>query len=175
MLDLNSPRWKQLKASPGGDGELAVALLRKVLNGDHSAYDELYQQVCHQFSVGEVAYAVVPHLVDMAFSAPSELKISALNIVGAVAASRIAYRNSSARIPEDLEPEYIQANCKALEITAEALKKGRWKAQQSLELIATLTALHEHADLALHLFLSGDSSEMHCPNCGEYIQFRESE
>ncbi len=63
MLDLDSSVWGTILASPGGTGTLAAKLLRQARDGDESAYGELYHQVCHQFTVGAVAYVAVSHLV----------------------------------------------------------------------------------------------------------------
>jgi hypothetical protein len=38
-----------------------------------------------------------------------------------------------------------------------------------------VAALQGHCDLAIHLFLHGGSDyDLHCPECGEYIRWREN-
>jgi hypothetical protein len=66
MVPLDSPRWTKLQSSPGFNGELAARLLREIRAGTGGNWPELYHQACHQFSIlGDLAYAVVPHVVDI--------------------------------------------------------------------------------------------------------------
>jgi hypothetical protein len=87
MLDLDSPAWGNLRASGGGRGARTAALLQRFRDGDDSELDELYHQVCHQNSVGEVAYPAVPHLVAMAANAPPPMRDRLIAVVGSVVAS----------------------------------------------------------------------------------------
>lgn len=87
MLALGAGRWSELRASPGGNGELARNLIREIRAGKYTDYAELYQQACHQFSVGEVAFAVVPHVIEIAAGAPLRERLWPLIIAGTVAAS----------------------------------------------------------------------------------------
>lgn len=169
MLDLDSPLWASIPASCGMSNDLTVELLRQVRAGDDSAYAELYHQVCHQFSVGAVAYLVVPHLVDIACNRPLNRRVWPLTIVGTVAAARSTYSRSAAVLREEWSDEYLKANDVALRLTAEALAQKCWVPAESRELLAALAALHGHNHLAMHLFLSG--TELSCPECGEYIKF----
>lgn len=53
---------------PGSD--LARELLERIVAGEVEPFEKLGHQTCHQGSVGEVAYAAVPHLVAVARTAP---------------------------------------------------------------------------------------------------------
>ena len=62
MLDLNDPRWSDLK---GGyrvpyDPRPALARLR---DEPDEVWDEFWNELHHQGDVGEASYAVVPHLI----------------------------------------------------------------------------------------------------------------
>jgi len=159
-----------LVASSGGNGNLAVELIRQLHSGDESVYPELYHQACHQFTVGEVAYAVVPHLIDIAKKAPVAQQLWPLCIAGTVAASRMAYAASSATIPHDLQDDYNVANEGALLLVTGTLSHTIWEEGQSLELTATLAAFHGHYNVAILLYLSG-GSDLSCPDCGEIIEY----
>jgi hypothetical protein len=56
MIDLESMEWTTAKTGPGGNGALTADLLRQFRDGDDSAFGELYQQVCHQNTVGEASH-----------------------------------------------------------------------------------------------------------------------
>jgi hypothetical protein len=174
MLDLDSPRWAEIPASCGVNSALTVKLLRQVRAGDDSAYGELYHQVCHQFTVGVVAYVAVPHLVEIAGNADLKRRVWPLSIVGTVQAARLAYSRSAPPLEEAWRGEYLAANEEARRLTADALKAVDWDPSDSQELIATLAALHGHIHLALHLFLQGGVNELSCPVCGESIEFGEN-
>lgn len=173
MLDLDSPRWGDIPSSPGGTGLLAAQLLRQIRGGDDSACGELFEQVCHQFSVGAVAYVVVPHLVEIASTRPPGDRVRPLAIVGSVAAARLADPRNSAPLPSEWSAEYEAANEAARDLTVDALRRPGWDPSDSQELIATLAALHGHANLAMHIFLQGGATDLSCPECGEYITFGE--
>ena len=173
MIDLQSPEWHSILANPGGTGALTAQLLRQVIEGDLNAYDELYHQVCHQFTVGVVAYAAVPHLVQIARHADPQHRIRALSIVGTVAAALGAYPRSAALLPEQWRVEYLAANAEALVLAAESLRQSGLDMSDAQELIATVAALHGHTDLAMLLFLQGGSPEFSCPECGEPITWKE--
>lgn len=161
-----------LKASCGGKGELTVELLKQAKGGDLAAYDELNHQLCHQFSVGEVAYAAVPHLVELARIAEADVKVKPLAIVGAIAASRLVHKKTAPPLTDEWRDDYEKANEAALWLTAVALRERSSDPAESYELIATLAALQGHGDLAMFLFL-GPHDDLSCPECGESITWTE--
>jgi hypothetical protein len=173
MLDLNSPLWRTIPASGGGTGVLAAELLRRIRGGDDEPFAELYHQVCHQLTVGPVAYVVVPHLVEIARTAKGSRLAWALSTVGTVVATRQAQPRRSPPLPDEWKAEYLSAVEEARQLTATALCQRDWELSDSQQLLATLAALHGHADLATHLFLAGGVTELSCPVCGEPITFSE--
>jgi hypothetical protein len=145
--------------------------LRKASGGDEETFGELYNQVCHQNSVGEVAYFTVPHLVHIAQAAAPQLRALMLSIVGSVVASRQCYSRSAAPMPADAESEFVAAVASARSLAAMSLAEATWSRDLSFDLIGTLAALHGHADLTLFL---QNGPELSCPACGEAIEFREN-
>jgi hypothetical protein len=174
MLDLDSPRWKEIPASCGMSSALTVKLLRQVREGNDTAYDELYHQVCHQFSVGAVAYVAVPHLVEIARTSALGRRVRPLSIVGTVQAARLAYPHDAPPLREEWTAEYLAANEEARRLTADALREDIWEPSDVQELLATLAALHGQVNLAMLLFLQGGVTELSCPMCGESIEYDES-
>src|SRR5262245_14341288 len=173
MLDLDSPLWADIPASSGMNSALAVRLLRQARAGDDSGYPELYHQLCHQFTVGEVAYVATPHLVDIAQRIDVSRRVWPLSIVGTVEAARNSHQKSAPPIRKQWREEYLAANTEALKVTADALGRIGWSPSDSQELLATLAALQGHTNLAMHLFLQGGVTKLSCPMCGEYIEFGE--
>lgn len=171
MLALDSPRWATLRASPGGTGELAARLLREGLATD---FDELFHQACHQFTVGEVAYAVVPYAVALAAMLPPAERVGPLAIAGVVAACRAAFPKQSPPVPDDLRAGFEGAIADALPLAAGALGRSGWEPQQALELLATVAGLQGRGELAVHLFGCGAEGELGCPTCGDRLRVASS-
>ena len=169
MLPLDSPRWAALRSSPGGTGALAARLLR---DGPAADFGELFHQACHQFTVGEVAYAVVPHAVALAAGLPVAGRVEPLVIAGIVAACRAAYPDQCPTVPGDLRADYERANADALPLAADALGRAGWDEREALELLAVVAGLQERGELAVHLFGCGTGGELECPSCGERLRVR---
>jgi hypothetical protein len=166
---INSPIWTSLKGGGGGDGQLAASLLDQIYSGDESAFDELLHQVCHQFTTSNVAYAVVPHLVNIAESSPVEKQVRPLSIIGSVVAACAI--NDSPKIPEELVEDYSKAKTQALSLTTDLLKNGALGHVDLQEMVAVVSALRGLSDLAMLIFLSGGQEKLTCPECGEEMCF----
>ncbi|MDQ3032385.1 MAG: hypothetical protein M3Y87_08225 [Myxococcota bacterium] len=144
-------------------------LLQSVAIGDLDAFDELTQQTCHQGSVSEVAFAAVPHLVEIARAAPAtERSARALVLVGWIVASREI--DAGEPCPPDLETDYSAALPVARALAAGALQSAVEDPIARWLLFGALAALHQQPDLAYHMMLSGP--DLSCPECGEPIRFR---
>jgi hypothetical protein len=163
-----------LRSSPGFSGELARQLLREIRDGTGANWAELYHQACHQFTVGEVAYAIVPQVVEIAGRLPTRERLWPLGIAGTVAACCAAFPSQTPPIPADLRADYEAAARPALRMATAALSEPGWRRGEVIELLAVVAAFQGDCDLAIHLFLHGGSNDdLHCPECGEYIRWRE--
>jgi len=101
VLDLNSTAWADITASPGGNGMLTAQLLAHLRDGDESAWGELYQQVCDQNSVGEVAFVAAPHMVAIARVSTPRIRALLLSTVGSIVASAKCYPADAAKPRND--------------------------------------------------------------------------
>lgn len=174
MLSFDSPRWATLNASPGGSGALAARLLQAIRAGAVGELGELYHQCCHQLTVGEVAYAAVPHVIDIARGLLPRGRVLPLVIAGTVAACRTAFPSQAPPIPDDLRADYEASAGPALQMATAALAEPGWRRGEVVELLGVVAAFQGHCDLAIHLFLHGRSDDdLHCPECGEYLRWRE--
>jgi len=61
-MELDDPRWSQLRGAYGRLYDPRAAV-RRLLDGDTSAWDELWEDLYHQGEVGEASYAALPLLV----------------------------------------------------------------------------------------------------------------
>jgi hypothetical protein len=159
---LDSPRWKTLD----GNGELAARLLQL---GAAADFAELDHQACHQLTVYEVAYAIVPHVIAIAQQLPLPKRVWPLVIAGTVAASRSAYPHRAPAVPPDLRAEFEQANADALQLAADAIRCSVWDAEESLQLLAVIAGFQGRGELAIQLFLCVPGEELACPSCGERL------
>lgn len=170
MLALDSPRWSKLKTAGGADGRICASLIAQVRAGSLDAMHELFEQCCHQFTVEDVAFAVVPHLVDIASTRPASRRLDVLRTVGAVSAGRSVHRSTTPPVPADLAMEYAAANARALELATHDLVE-QLAPSHSIELLGVVAALREHGDLAMHILLGGGNTNLSCPECGADIRF----
>jgi hypothetical protein len=156
-------------------GELAAHLLREIRDGTCADWAELYHQACHQFGIhGDLAYAVVPHVVDIARHLSVQNRVWPLVIAGTVAGCRAAFPSRTPPIPDDLWADYEASSEPALLLATAALGKQVWKRGEVVELLGVVAAIQGHCDLAIHLFLHGGSDhDLSCPECGESIRWRE--
>jgi hypothetical protein len=87
MLELESPRWCELRHAYG-DADDLPPLLRRLASGDSSVMSEIFGSVCHQGSVYSASYATVPHLVATAETTTDpELRAEILILIGSIRAS----------------------------------------------------------------------------------------
>lgn len=173
MLDLKSPEWADIEASCGGDGKFAAQLLEQLTNGDESAMDELHHQVCHQNSVGETAFVVMPHLVAIACRANLPLRVNVLITVGSIVASMKCYSRYAPKLRDEWREEFWSACADARRLTAESLQADL-DPHDSLRLIGVLAALQNHANLAL--LIEGKSGlDLYCGECGKPIHYGDAE
>src|SRR5437588_5832422 len=156
MVPLDSPRWATLRSSPGFNGELAARLLREIRSGTGADWAELYHQACHQFTInGDLAYAVVPHVVDIAARLPVRERLWPLVIAGTVAACRMAFPSSSPLVPDDLGADYEASAQPALQMATAALSESGWRRGEVAELLGVVAAFQGRCDRARRRFLHG--------------------
>ena len=165
MLSLQSDRWITLTSSVSGNGQLALGYLQAYLGGDTSSLDELSAQCCHQFSLGNVAFAVVPHLVH----GGQNVGLDQLYVIGNIRASEL---RSGVSPPIDLVDDYRGALDTSLLMALEILKTNEMRPGDVKRILAFVSAVKGDYNLSIHLLLNGGSDhELSCPHCGEYIKW----
>lgn len=171
MLTLDSDKWLQLKSNSVSNGFVALTILKKFYAGERLDIDELAHQMCHQYSVSEVAYAAVPYLVTISVNAAFEEAITLLRVVSSVLIGMQVYPESAAKIPSYLKDDFENAQHETLKLTLEFLKQENLKDKDSFILLGILFALQGHGHLASLIFETDENAKLSCPECGELIQF----
>ena len=166
MLSLTDPKWGELKSNYGDGARVAELLsLAKSDVPSHTWYDELFQELLHQYTVSEAAYAAVPHLVDIA-SEREDLREPLLVLVGGC--YTFSQTPEAAPIPAEFESEWHDAARQAIPIMGAVLGKDQPSQSTLRYLFSSLAALNDHYDLAI--VLEALDVEIECPNCGTFIE-----
>lgn len=132
MIELTDPKWSELEGNYGNGAQVAE-LIAKAMAGApvDEWYENLFQDLCHQETVSEAAYAAAPHLVKIAAS-PGAPRKDLIILLGA------CYANSSSPIPTKLEEDWHVPARKAISLPAEIEEEWRASAWQAIPLLAEL-------------------------------------
>lgn len=163
MLSLADPTWGELQ-STYGDGTRVAELLARAESGVpfDRWYDDLFQELCHQYTVSEAAYAALPHLVALARE-NREARKHLLVLAGCCYA--FSQLQDTGSVPADeWEPEWHAAARDAIPLVAEVLSAQQLTESDLRYLFLALAAFHGHRSLALSL--EALDAEVECPNCG---------
>lgn len=121
MLDLQSPRWAELRHAYGSAEDVPEMLRRIQLSWDKKAWFDVWSALCHQSDVHTATYAAVPHLVNLLLNEHS-LKRRA-DIYNFVCYSySCSVLPQAAPCPTDLRPAYDKALKHAEEFLLQDLK-----------------------------------------------------
>ena len=167
MLLLDDPRWNQLKSTYGA-GTTVAQLLSAASAGAplDDWYDTLIQELLHQYTLGQVAFAAVPHLVSIARRWPDTRK-HLMVLVGA------CYAHSGdaggPAVPSYLQQEWRSARTAALPIILEVLEDPQLDEGDIRYLLSSLAALKGQNGLSIAI--EALDTEMECPQCGSGITF----
>ncbi|MFN2241856.1 MAG: hypothetical protein ACK2U2_06180 [Anaerolineae bacterium] len=166
MLSLTDPAWGELQ-STYGDGTHVAELLARAESGVpfDRWYDDLFQELCHQYTVSEAAYAALPHLVALARE-NGEARKHLLVLAGCCYA--FAQLPDTELMPAEWEPDWQAAARDAIPLIAEVLSAQQLAESDLRYLFVSLAAFHGHRSLALSL--EALDAEVECPNCGTVFE-----
>ena len=146
MIELTNPRWNNL-AGNYGNGRMVADLIARAKAGAPLGewYEDLFQSLCHQYTVSEVAYAAAPHLVKIAES-PAAPRMELLILLG----SCIAFSDPSnfARIPPEFKEDWDASARAAIPLLAELLAEPHSSQAELLNLLFAMAAFNGHSSLA---------------------------
>jgi hypothetical protein len=165
VLSLNDPRWEKLRSNYG-TGAAVVQLIRKAAAGDplDHWFDDLFQELLHQYTLSEAAYPAVPHLVQVASENQDARKALVVLIGGCFAASG---GSASVPIPEDFEAEWGSARQDALLLALDILRDSDLDGNDIRYLLSSVAAFKGENELSVAI--EALDVEIRCPECGNLI------
>src|SRR5215210_6929264 len=124
MLELNSPRWGELKHAYGEASDIPELLERaKAVAPSAQLRSEpwfaLWSALCHQNDVYTASYAAVPHLAAIAGIKPLAERVEVMALIGSIESCR--HRSDMPLIPDDLVAGYLAALGKTADSVLECL------------------------------------------------------
>jgi hypothetical protein len=154
MLDLNNPRWSELKHAYGPASDTPGLLRKLEITHDGSANAEpwfsLWSSLAHQGDVYSASFAAVPHVVRVLSSAPTQAGYVFFQFPAWI---EICRHKTMTAIPDDLAVAYFEALGKLPALVAEAATKdldaGRLVC--ALSAIAAVKQSHVIAEAILEL------------------------
>ena len=166
MLSLTEPAWSELQSTYGAGTRVVELLLRAESGAPFDRwYHDLFQELCHQYTVSEAAYAALPHLVNLARN-DGEARKHLLVLAGSCFA--FSQLPDAPPIPAGLEEEWYAAARDAIPLLTEVLSMDELSESDLRYLFLSVAAFHGHHSLALALEALDTESE--CPNCGTIFE-----
>jgi hypothetical protein len=146
MLSLSDPEWRQFSANYT-DGSQVAALLARAESGEalHRWYDDLHQELFHQYTVSKSAYPAAPHLLRLATSRKDARRELLILLGGCHAFSEPSMLDS---MPARILDEWRSSASDARPLVADELKEKLPDASHLLYLLSALAALSGYPALA---------------------------
>jgi hypothetical protein len=146
VFSLDDAEWRQFSANFTNGGQVA-ALLAQAESGEAPScwYDDLFQELCHQYTVSEAAYPAAPHLVRLAVSR-DDVRKDLLVLLGACYA--FSEPSKLDNLPAGISDEWRSSASRALPIIADVLKGNQSSPSDLLYLLAALAAVSGFPALA---------------------------
>jgi hypothetical protein len=165
MLDLESPKWRNLSHAYGGASD--IPHLIKQLKTAPPPKDEksepwfsLWSSLCYQNDVYTASYATIPHIVAAAESKPVKHRLEFFSFIGAVEAYR--HRKGAPPIPPFLEGDYFSAIEHGAALIRDSLVAD-WDEEEMIVLLGAYAITRGHHRLGnAIIFLPEEST---CPEC----------
>jgi hypothetical protein len=154
MLDLDSPRWGDLRHAYG-DAADVPELLRGLSEfpsskGENEPWFSLWSALAHQGDVYSASFAAVPHVVAVVATAPERAGSSYFQFPAWVEVCR---ERTGTKVPSDLEPAYSEAFARLPALVAAAADRA-WDddfTACALAAIAASKGAHALAEAVLEL------------------------
>ena len=147
MLTFSDPMWSRFSANYTNGTHVAELLARATTDGELPGgwYEELFQELCHQYTVSEAAYPAAPHLVNLAKTRP-ELRSDLLILLGSCHAFSIPSKLES--ISPEVVEEWQKSAKEAIPLIAGLLEQSLQDPFELLNLCMALAAASGHSSLA---------------------------
>lgn len=147
MLSFSDPGWSRFTANYTNGTHIAELLACAKAGSElsHGWYEELFQELCHQYTVSEAAYPAAPHLVHLAISLP-DLRSDLLILLGCCHAFSIPAKLAS--ISPEIVEEWHRSASEAIPLITGLLEQSPQDPFELLNLFIALAAVSGHPSLA---------------------------
>ena len=165
MLDLRSPRWKELSHAYGSAQDIPGLLLQLKTAPPKKDYRSepwfsLWSALCHQGDVYTASYAAVPHIVALASKKPVSERTDFLLISAKIEAMR--HTKKAPKVPADLKRPYEDALQEAATLAMSCMERD-WPEEDLRVVLAALAIFRGH--VALGNMLLDFDGDCQCPSC----------
>jgi hypothetical protein len=149
MRLLTDPIWSEIPANYTNGARVAQILSRAELGEPSEGwYDELFQELCHQYTVSMASYAAAPHLLRLARERP-ELATRLLILLGSCYA--FSEPSSLAAAGDDVRKDWEQSAREAIPLVVDLLAQPGIDEEELRYLMCALAALHGFQPLAVSI------------------------
>lgn len=146
MLDLSDKHWSEFQANYT-NGSTVAALLERAYSGESLDrwYEDLFQEICNQYTVSAAAYPAAPHLVHLAGENDLYRK-HLLVLLGACHA--FADETAGQTIPADVREAWAQSAKDAIPLVLQLLAEPQSSSSDLIYLLSSLAAFSGYPSLA---------------------------
>jgi len=165
MLDLQSPRWKELSQAYGSAENIPDLLAQLKTAPPKEDYRSepwfsLWSSLCHQGDVYTASYAAVPHIVVLGSEKPISERADLILISAEIEARR--HVKKAPEIPADLKGSYEEAIRAGVSLVMSCMER-EWPEDEYRALLGALAIFRGH--VALGNMLLDFDGDCQCPNC----------
>lgn len=169
MLPLDDPLWRELGANYTNGATVARLLAQAETGAARDVwYEDLFQELLHQYTLSPVAYAAVPWLVAIA-TKRQDVCLDLLVLAGSCYA-QAGDDPAAPAIPSPLAGAWQEARTSALPLVLDLLQSPDLDANEIRYLLAAVAALKEQPSLAVAV--EALDTVIQCPQCGHWIEPR---
>jgi len=165
MLDLESPKWRNLSHAYGVASNVPT-LIEQLKTApppkdwQSEPWYSLWSSLCHQYDVYTASYAALPHIVAIAASKPVKHRLEFVSFIGAIEAFR--HRKKAPQIPQFLQEDYFSALDHAASLILDSLVVD-WDEEEMTVLLGVYSVMRGHYRLGnAIIFLPEENT---CPEC----------
>jgi hypothetical protein len=146
VLSLDDPRWAQYQANYTDGGHVATLLVRAEAGEPLGTwYEDLFQELCHQYTVSEAAFPAAPHLARLA-AAREDGRLELLILLGACHTS--AEPAKVAQFSADIAQGWRASAREAIPLIADLLASPQVDQTELRYLMSALAAVRGYPALA---------------------------
>jgi hypothetical protein len=149
MIPLTDKQWSQFNANYSDGGTVAV-LLQKAYSGVPMDrwYDDIFQELCHQYTVSEAAYPAAPHLVYLARK-NTQIRKHLLVLFGTCYA--YTEKTNEKNLSAEILSTWKRSAKEAIPLLLKELAEPQPGASDFLYLVASLAVFSGYPTLARHM------------------------